>query len=108
MNNPDYRKIALKIGRLGFFTDIHNCGCPTDSWPINLYCEMKCLRFYVAYIKGSQWVIDYSRDPKVIRRADMAEIRGIKNQTQMLKFVKGLVNKHSMKILKDGSVEVSA
>ena len=88
----DYKKIALKIGRMGFFTDIHNCGAPTENWPVNLYCEMKGLRFYVAEIKGSGWCIDYTRDSEIIKRADMTSISGIKNQTNALLFVKALIN----------------
>ena len=107
MNNPDYKKIALKIGRLGFFTDIHNCGAPTESWPVNLYCEMKGLRFYVAYIKYSGgWEVDYTRDVNVAKRSDMHHITHLKNQTQTLKFIEALVNNQSVKVFHDGSVEV--
>lgn len=88
----DYKKIALKIGRMGFFTDIHNCGAPTESWPVNLYCEMKGLRFYVTEIKRSGWRVEYIRDSEIVKRNDFTSVSGIRNQTNALLFVKALVN----------------
>lgn len=101
---PDYNRIALKIGRMGFFTDIHNCGAPTRDFPVNLYCEMKQLRFYVACVFG-HWEIDYTKDPKITKRTDMRKIRGLRNQTETLKFIQGLIEGRDLVIDSNGYVK---
>lgn len=89
MRKPDYYKIALKIGRMAMFADIHNCGAPSDSFPVNLYCEtLDNIRFYVAFDRYSGWQVDYTDDPEIRARKDMTSHSGFRNQTETLKFVK--------------------
>lgn len=32
----DYKKYAIKIGKMENFGDIHNCGYPSEHFPVNL------------------------------------------------------------------------
>lgn len=93
----DYRRIAEKIRKMGTFSNIHNCGCPTENHPVNLCFELSeayiiGYRFYVAYSFGS-WSIDYTIDRPVNMRTDMQSIRGIKTDREMYAKVEEIINK---------------
>lgn len=91
----DYKRIAQKIGKMASFCDIHNCGCPTQHTPVNLYFQM-CepyitgYGFYVSYDWG-EWNIDYTLDLAVKMRADMQHIRGLKTDSEMYNAVQGII-----------------
>jgi len=93
----DYNRIAQKIREMGSFCDIHNCGCPTEHVPVNLYFQM-CepyiigIGFYVSYDWG-KWSIDYTLNPSVKMRADMEHIRGIKTEQEMYFLVSNVIEK---------------
>lgn len=93
----DYNRIARKIREMGSFCDIHNCGCPTEHVPVNLYFQM-CepyiigIGFYVSYDWG-EWSIDYTLNPSVKMRADMEHIRGIKTEREMYSLVSNVIGK---------------
>lgn len=91
----DYKKYARKIGQMGKFCDIHQCGCPTESFPINLSFEfaeegLKDFRFYVSYSFG-KWDIDYCLKKPVVMRADMLTFRGIKTDRDMYATVEKII-----------------
>ena len=93
----DYRKVASKIEKMGKFSDIHNCGYPSEHYPVNLYfqlCEAYIIGygFYVACEWG-KWSINYTLDPTITRRADMQSIRGIKTDREMYEKVEEIINK---------------
>ncbi len=100
----DYNKVALKIGKMGFFIDIHNCGGPTEHFPVNLYCESRNIRIYVAceHLSRYEWSIDYTRNKNISKRTDMTHINGLRNQTETLKAVECLLNNANFAIDKDG------
>lgn len=92
----DYRKIASKIQKMGKFSEIHNCGWPTEHCPVNLYfqmCEAYVIgyKFYVCYDWG-KWNIDYSLDTSVTMRTDMEHITGIKTDREMYLKVEEILN----------------
>ena len=92
----DYRKVAEKIRKLGKFCDIHNCGCPTEDTPVNLYFQLDepyviNYRFYVSY-SCSEWCIDYTLDNSICSRIDMQHIRGIKTDKEMYNKVEEIIN----------------
>ncbi len=93
----DYRTIASKIMKMGKFSDVHNCGFPTEYCPVNLYfqiCEPYVIgySFYVSYDWG-KWEIDYTLNPSVKRRTDMQNISGIKTDRELYEKVKSILNK---------------
>ena len=93
----NYRKVAYKIEKMGKFSDIHNCGYPTENHPVNLYFELSesyivGYSFYVAYNFDS-WSIDYTIDRPVNMRTDMQSIRGIKTDREMYIKVEEIINK---------------
>ena len=93
----DYRKVAAKIEKMGKFSDVHNCGYPTEHCPVNLYfqlCEAYVIGygFYVSYDWG-KWSIDYTLNPNVTMRADMQSINGIKTDKEMYEKVEEIINK---------------
>lgn len=83
----DYKKVAREIGKMASFCDIHNCGCPTEHVPVNLYFQM-CepyiigIGFYVSRDWG-EWSVDYTLNPEIKMRADMVHVRGIETDQQM-------------------------
>ena len=93
----DYRKIAERIKKMGNFSDIHNCGCSTEHYPVNLYCELSepyiiGYTFYIAYDWG-KWSIDYTLDTSVKMRSDMQHINGIKTDREMYMNVEKIIHK---------------
>lgn len=93
----DYNRIANKIAKMGKFSDIHNCGYPTEQNPVNLYfqlCEAYVIgySFYVSYDWG-KWNIDYTLDPSIRIRTNMQHIRGIKTDREMYAKVEEIINK---------------
>ncbi len=92
----DYKKIADKIRKMGIFCDIHNCGCPTEHFPVNLCFTLSepyivGYTFYVAYNWG-KWSIDYTLDFSVKMRSDMQSIRDIKTDREMYIKVEEVIN----------------
>ena len=92
----NYRKVAEKIRKMGSFSDVHNCGCPTQHCPVNLYfqlCEAYVIGygFYVSYDWG-KWSIDYTIDRPVNTRAEMQSINGIKTDREMYEKVEKIIN----------------
>ena len=87
---------ANKIRKMGNFCDIHNCGSPTEHFPVNLsfqLCEPYVIGyvFYVAYDWGKR-SIDYTLDTSIKTRADMKHIRGIKTDRDMYTKVEEIIN----------------
>ena len=92
----DYQRVANKIRKMGNFCDIHNCGSPTEHFPVNLsfqLCEPYVIGyiFYVAYDWG-KWNIDYTLDTSIKMRSDMKHIRGIKTDRDMYTKVEEIIN----------------
>ncbi len=92
MEQKKYQSVALKIGKMDLFSDIHNCGAPTKTMPVNLYCETaKGKRFYVCcdmYERADmRWSVNWTNDPDERVRAKMNTAH-FKNQTEALTFVK--------------------
>lgn len=92
----DYNKYAAKIRKMGTFSDIHQCGCPSENFQVNLcfqLCEAYIIgyTFYVAYSFG-EWSIDYPDAEPVNMRSDMKTIRGIKTDKQMFIEVEKIIN----------------
>jgi len=93
----DYKKIAQKIRKMGKFSNIYNCGCPTEYNPVNLHFKLSepyiiGYEFYV-YYNGYEWSIDYSLNACVRLRTDMQSIRGIKTDREMYIKVEEVINK---------------
>lgn len=93
----DYRRVAEKIRKMGKFSDIHNCGYPTQHCPVNLYfqlCEAYVIgyRFYISYDWG-KWSIDYTLNPAITSRSSMQHIPGIKTDREMYVKVEEIINK---------------
>ena len=90
----DYKKYAIKIGKMGFFRDIHNCGSPTKNFPVNLYFELAknpgC-RMYVGYDFGS-WQIEYTTDEAVKNRVDMIRTARLKTDKDMYTKVERIID----------------
>lgn len=91
----DYVKIGQKIQKLGNFSEISQCGYPSQYFPVNLFCRISeayiiGYSFYVSY-NGATWSIDYSLTPCVEVRTDMEHIRGIKTEKEMLREVDELL-----------------
>lgn len=51
----DYRRIAAKIGKMGKFSAIRQCGGPTKNFPINLYFKLS-----EPYVIGYDFYVDHS------------------------------------------------
>ena len=93
----DYKEIAVKIGKMGHFRAIYQCGSPSNYHPVNLYCELSeayviGYKFYVSY-SPREWGIDYSLDTSIDRRADMTHISGIKTDKEMYAKVQEVIDK---------------
>ena len=91
----DYRKIAAKIGKMGKFSDIHQCGGTTKNFPVNLYFKLSepyviGYDFYVDYSFG-EWSIDYATKPMTVKRTDMQHIGGIKTEKEMLAHIERII-----------------
>lgn len=85
----DYKKVAEKIRKMGHFSDIHYCGCPTEWFPVNLFFQLSepyiiDYVFYIAYSCG-KWSIDYTLDNSIKTRSDMLTIGNIKTDRDMYK-----------------------
>ena len=92
MKNPKYVNTAHKIMKLGNFIDIHNCGGITESWPVNLCCTTSDGKtIYVALVYG-KWSVEWSYDPNKKVRSEMPTRRNIGTQTEVLEYVKQIVN----------------
>lgn len=92
MKTELYQRIALKISNMGNFIDIHNCGCPTKNWPVNLCCKLyDGTIFYVAKI-NNLWTIDWSYGETEMR-TDMYSVSGIKTQKEMFTVVKKIIRR---------------
>lgn len=92
----DYNRVANKIRKMGVFCDIHNCGMPTEHFPVNLrfqICEPYVIGyvFYVSYDWG-KWSIDYTLDTLIKVRADMRHICGITTDREMYEKVEQIIN----------------
>lgn len=92
----DYKRVANKIGKMGCFCDIHNCGMPTKYHPVNLSLQL-CEPYifgYVLYVAYSfeKWSIDYTLDTSIKMRADMKHIEGIKTDRDMYVKVEEIIN----------------
>lgn len=92
----DYKKIAEKIRKMGTFSDIHYCGCPTEHFPVNLSFELSepyiiGYVFYIAYSWG-MWSIDYTFDNSIKSRADMLTIDNIRTDRDMYKKVGEIID----------------
>lgn len=92
----DYEKIAKKIRKMGTFCDIHNCGIPTEHFPINLrfqLCEPYVIDyvFYVSYDWG-KWNIDYTLDNSIKEREYMNHIGEITSDKKMYEKVEHVIN----------------
>ena len=91
MKKLKYVNTMLKIRKLGNFVDIHNCGYPTENWPVNLYCRTADgITIYVALIYG-KWSIEWSYDPEMEVRSWMPTRHGIRTQTEALEYVKRIL-----------------
>lgn len=90
MKREKHQNVALKLGKMAHFRDIHSVSAPTANFPVNLYCEtFDHIRFYVACDKwNGGWSVDYTLDPSVLMRSHMTHISHFKNQTEALAFVK--------------------
>lgn len=80
---------------MGTFSDVHNCGSPTEHCPVNLYFKLNepyivGYSFYVDYHWG-KWNIDYTIDKPVEMRTDMKSIRGIKTDKEMYSKVREII-----------------
>jgi len=92
MHNPKHINTGLKIAKLGNFVDIHNCGWPTNNWPVNLCCKtIDGITIYVALI-NRDWSVEWSYDPEMDIRSKMPTRHGIRTQTEMLGVVKQILN----------------
>lgn len=92
----DYKKVAEKICKMGFFCDVHNCGCPKEHSPVNLFFQLSepyiiGFRFYVSYSFG-MWRIDYTLDNSVRSRAGMQSVSNIKTDREMYKKVEEIID----------------
>lgn len=92
----DYNRVANRIRKMGTFCDIHNCGIPTEHFPVNLsfqLCESYVVGyvFYVGYDWG-KWSIDYTLDTSIKSRVDMKHIRGITTDKEMYEKVEQIIN----------------
>ena len=92
----DYNRVANRIRKMGTFFDIHNCGMPTEHFPVNLsfqLCEPYVVGyvFYVGYDWG-KWSIDYTLDTSIKSRVDMKHIRGITTDKEMYEKVEQIIN----------------
>lgn len=92
----DYKKIAEKIRKMGKFCDIHNCGIPTEYFPVNLrfqLCEPYVIGyvFYISYDWG-KWNIDYTLDNSIKERVYMNHIGEITSDKKMYEKVEHVIN----------------
>ena len=90
----DYKKYAIKIGKMAYFGDIHNCGSPIENFPVNLYFELAknpACRMYVGYDFG-EWQIEYTTDISIECRVDMTKTGRFKTDREMFEKVKEVVN----------------
>lgn len=81
----DYKKYAIKIGKMENFGEIHNCGYPAKHFPVNLYFELAknpACRMYVGYYSG-KWQIEYTTDENIRCRGDMIRTRRFKTDKEM-------------------------
>ena len=65
----DYKKYAIKIGKMKNFGDIHNCGYPAEHFPVNLYFELAknpACRMYVGYYFG-EWLDGFEDTEKSVK-----------------------------------------
>lgn len=91
----DHNRIAREIGKMALFCDIHNCGCPTEHVPVNLYFQM-CepyiigIGFYVSCNWG-EWSVDYTLNPDIKMRADMEHVGDIKTEQKMYDVVSKII-----------------
>lgn len=92
----DYKKIANQIMKMGTFSDIYNCGCPTEHRPVNLCFQLSepyiiGYKFYVSYM-DHKWRIDYTLDNSVEIRTNMKSIVDIKTDRDMYCRVENIIN----------------
>lgn len=102
----DYKRIAKKIRKMGKFSDVHNCGYPTENYPVNLCCELSepyiiGYIFYIAYDFG-EWSIDYTFDPSIKLRSNMQHINGIKTDKEMYMNVEKIISEIRNNIIRNG------
>lgn len=93
----DYKRVAKRIGEMGTFCEIFNCGCPTENFPVNLYFKLSepyviGFEFYVSYSFG-EWSIDFTLDNSIHIRTDMQRIRCIKTDREMYSKVEEIIGK---------------
>lgn len=86
----DWKKISERIMKLGRFTDVHQCGFPSEYHQVDLHFRVNepyiiGYSFYVSYSFG-MWKVDYAEKP-VELRTDMKHVYGIKTEKEMLKAV---------------------
>jgi len=90
-----YQRIAVKVAKMGLFSDIHNCGAPTVNNPVNLYCNRPDgLTIYIEEgLRGkNQWSVDYTYDPNVRMRSAMDTISGMGTQKAMFEVVQKIID----------------
>lgn len=96
--NPRDRmvRVACRIGKMGKFKTIHNCGSITRSNPVNLLCQTTDgVRFYVAQGLGGDpdtWSVDYTYNPECDVRVEMNSINGIPTQRDMIAIVEKILH----------------
>lgn len=93
----DYKKVAERIRKMGYFSSIYNCGSPSVCHPVNLCFELSepyviGYTFYVSYSFG-KWTIDYTIERPETIRYKMQSIGGINTDAEMYARVEEILNR---------------